>query len=98
GIGRDVEAQDLQLARIGGQQPGGQADERRLASPIRSDQGSERAVARLQGDAVQRWYNIAGVAAKRLADVAAEQDRWGASHRAHRCPSATGAAKDCGLC
>src|SRR2546425_6870925 len=47
-----------------------------------------RAAARFQGDAIERRHDCAGIAAERLADVTAEQDRCVPSSRAHRWPSA----------
>src|SRR5262249_1867673 len=73
-VGRDVVAQHLQLSRIGPHQPGRQTEKRRLAGAVRSDQGRQHPVADPTGDGVKRLDGFAGVAAKRLADVAGRYD------------------------
>ena len=78
-VGGDVDAQHLQLAGVGRHQPGGQADERRLAGAVRPDQGRERAAAGLERDAVERLHDFARLAAERLADVAADAGPAGSS-------------------
>ncbi len=89
-VSGDVEAQDLQDASVSHHQPGGQTDERGLAGPVRSDQGCEHPVADVEGDTVERLDDITCVAAERLTDVAATEDRCVLSRRTHRCPSAVG--------
>ena len=49
-------------------QTGDQADERRLAGAVRSDQGGERARLGFEGDAVERLDDFARLAAEGLAD------------------------------
>src|SRR4029450_693543 len=89
-VSGDVDAQDLQDASISHHQPGDQTDERGLAGPVRPDQGCEPPGVDVQGDTVERLNDVACVAAERLTDVAATEDRCVPSHRTHRCPSAVG--------
>ena len=57
-VGADIDAQDFQLAAVGCHQAGDQAEKRRLARAIRSDQRRERAPGNVQRDAVQGVHDF----------------------------------------
>ncbi len=79
-VAGDVDAEHVEVAAVGRQQPGDQADERRLAGAVGADQRRQPAVLDGERDVVERRDGLAGLALEALADVAAGDGGTGGVH------------------
>ena len=92
-IGRDVDSQHAQFAGIGGEQPGGQPDQRCFAGAVRADERRQRAVFGSERNAVESLNCLAAAARECFADVLPMQDRSVNRRGIHRA-APTARAKD----
>ncbi len=76
----DVDAEHGEVAAVGGEQAGDQADERRLAGAIGADQRRQPAMLDSQRDVVEGGDDLAACPLELLADVAAGNGGLGACH------------------
>ena len=71
-LARHVDAVDRQRSGVRPHQAGDEPDQRGLAGAVGTDQRGERAVRHLDRDIVERHDDVAGLAAKLLAQIAAD--------------------------